>query len=584
MKKKFKIKIIGALMFIRYVIVKETPIKLFLNYIRNYFRPYPFNLWLILKKVSNESWYEIWIKIRNYSKFINTDFDLLSLFDSDWYAKTYKIGNELNPLKHYLYEGWNLDFDPSPMFSTVGYFELNISDKRQNPLLQYYEKQILGVSVQKTFSSLVSRDAKNLNIHNNIRHLNKKPLVSSNLQKKVNVNIAIILESVFGDVEQSLISILDQDIEIEHIYILTENTYSFQNIFQSKVTLISCDLDELLKSLVAINPNYLVVYSGQKVPKNYFTRALEILSISNTNMIGPKILYSDNKVSIGHVVSYSGISIPKVIDQDVAELISETNYLPNLGGLVLMNIDEKSLSEINVKWYPRGNGEYVYFSRFMQNEKFIKLHDQFVMNSFEFANSKSDNFSFFAACLDEHYLMQQITTEDLRKDKYRDYIRQPILIVVKGKAFKSSCKIIEKLTTDVKNLGFKLIESSQNDQELMKSLDGYNDGVLILSEIDFKLDLQFPIFSGKNVMLFNLDHGCFRECLDVEEIVLKEKNIDNNSFNFNRHYYAKFFEITTRDEENIFPLLFRNTFIKTWTQLGLIPPNNSFIKPRIRVD
>jgi len=60
-----------------------------------------------------------------------------SLFDAEWYEKTYEVSGD--PAEHYLTKGWKLGFDPSQAFSTHEYLALysDVADMRMNPLLHY---------------------------------------------------------------------------------------------------------------------------------------------------------------------------------------------------------------------------------------------------------------------------------------------------------------------------------------------------------------------------------------------------------------------------------------------------------------
>jgi hypothetical protein len=63
------------------------------------------------------------------------------VFDADWYCGVYvdvaAVG--VDPLRHYLSEGWREGRDPSPRFSTTGYLALHEDVRRQdiNPLVHY---------------------------------------------------------------------------------------------------------------------------------------------------------------------------------------------------------------------------------------------------------------------------------------------------------------------------------------------------------------------------------------------------------------------------------------------------------------
>lgn len=56
-------------------------------------------------------------------------------FDKSWYKEKYGI--ETDPAKHYLEEGWKLDYDPSDRFSSKDYLINNPDIQGINPLLHY---------------------------------------------------------------------------------------------------------------------------------------------------------------------------------------------------------------------------------------------------------------------------------------------------------------------------------------------------------------------------------------------------------------------------------------------------------------
>ena len=60
-------------------------------------------------------------------------------FDGEWYKSTYNIGDDVDPIGHYLSIGYAKEYNPGPNFSTHGYYERNIDVKRHgmNPLIHY---------------------------------------------------------------------------------------------------------------------------------------------------------------------------------------------------------------------------------------------------------------------------------------------------------------------------------------------------------------------------------------------------------------------------------------------------------------
>ncbi len=60
-------------------------------------------------------------------------------FDPKWYKKEYLLDTKENPHKHYLYSGFKMNYDPSPLFSTEAYYQANpdVYAAEMNPLLHY---------------------------------------------------------------------------------------------------------------------------------------------------------------------------------------------------------------------------------------------------------------------------------------------------------------------------------------------------------------------------------------------------------------------------------------------------------------
>jgi hypothetical protein len=60
-------------------------------------------------------------------------------FDSEWYRRTYNLGDDVDCADHYLNIGFKKNYDPSPNFSTIGYYQQHLTVKEwgMNPLLHY---------------------------------------------------------------------------------------------------------------------------------------------------------------------------------------------------------------------------------------------------------------------------------------------------------------------------------------------------------------------------------------------------------------------------------------------------------------
>ncbi|HOY80354.1 MAG TPA: glycosyltransferase family 4 protein, partial [Hyphomonadaceae bacterium] len=72
------------------------------------------------------------------------DVAVASLFDADWYRKTYRIGGEDDALAHFLTEGFRKGFDPHPLFSTRWYLETNPEVRAEgiNPLVHFVTRGV----------------------------------------------------------------------------------------------------------------------------------------------------------------------------------------------------------------------------------------------------------------------------------------------------------------------------------------------------------------------------------------------------------------------------------------------------------
>ena len=57
-------------------------------------------------------------------------------FNKEWYCRRYNI-RKSQAAKHYLNIGWKLGYDPSALFSSKKYLEINSDVIEINPLLHY---------------------------------------------------------------------------------------------------------------------------------------------------------------------------------------------------------------------------------------------------------------------------------------------------------------------------------------------------------------------------------------------------------------------------------------------------------------
>ena len=71
---------------------------------------------------------------RDYQVILNS-----SYFDKEWYENTYDLSEDIDPVDHYLHEGYIKRYNPGPNFSTQEYFDCNRDIKRVlvNPLVHY---------------------------------------------------------------------------------------------------------------------------------------------------------------------------------------------------------------------------------------------------------------------------------------------------------------------------------------------------------------------------------------------------------------------------------------------------------------
>ncbi|MBE6501060.1 MAG: hypothetical protein E7Z79_01310 [Methanobrevibacter thaueri] len=70
------------------------------------------------------------------------DYDLIlnsPYFDRDWYVSTYDIGEDVDPVEHYLKIGFIKRYNPGPDFNTREYFDCNrdVKNVLENPLVHY---------------------------------------------------------------------------------------------------------------------------------------------------------------------------------------------------------------------------------------------------------------------------------------------------------------------------------------------------------------------------------------------------------------------------------------------------------------
>jgi lipopolysaccharide biosynthesis protein len=79
------------------------------------------------------------------------------IFDEDWYAMRYAqfIGQDVDPVTHYLTEGASQGFDPSPLFDSEYYLsQVSKGDKKnQNPLIHYLKSGWLKYDPNPYFST-----------------------------------------------------------------------------------------------------------------------------------------------------------------------------------------------------------------------------------------------------------------------------------------------------------------------------------------------------------------------------------------------------------------------------------------------
>ena len=74
---------------------------------------------------------------------IQANYELISnspLFDKDWYESSYNdVGDEIDPVFHYLNIGYAKGYDPGPDFSTFEYYECNKDVRKygMNALIHY---------------------------------------------------------------------------------------------------------------------------------------------------------------------------------------------------------------------------------------------------------------------------------------------------------------------------------------------------------------------------------------------------------------------------------------------------------------
>ena len=65
------------------------------------------------------------------------------LFSENWYISNYNLDKNISAMEHYMNVGWKCMYDPSPLFSTFGYFVLNrdVFKANANPLLHFLKQR-----------------------------------------------------------------------------------------------------------------------------------------------------------------------------------------------------------------------------------------------------------------------------------------------------------------------------------------------------------------------------------------------------------------------------------------------------------
>ena len=100
-------------------------------------RKYGMNALIHYEKYGRKENRFIWISdknLRDYELILNS-----SLFDKDWYERTYDIGEDIDSINHYLLTGYAKGYNPGPDFSTFEYYECNkdVKESNENPLVHY---------------------------------------------------------------------------------------------------------------------------------------------------------------------------------------------------------------------------------------------------------------------------------------------------------------------------------------------------------------------------------------------------------------------------------------------------------------
>lgn len=91
----------------------------------------------ILKKISEDFYNNNHSNLEAYNKILQ-----LNLFDEEYYLNQCEFKPEIDPLLHYIYQGFLYDYNPCEVFNTKFYREFNVNVQNENPLVYFVNQGI----------------------------------------------------------------------------------------------------------------------------------------------------------------------------------------------------------------------------------------------------------------------------------------------------------------------------------------------------------------------------------------------------------------------------------------------------------
>lgn len=209
-------------------------------------------------------------------------------FDGDWYKEKYNINTD--PAKHYLYEGYLLDYNPSNKFSSKDYFINNPDLSNINPLLHY---EVYG-KYEGRHSFIPAQDnIKDFSIENVEQHFEQ-------FYKTIDEKRIVSFDIFDTLVNRPFINASD-------LFLYMENKYQKEGFYKERIEG-EKKAREALKKEVNIDDIYEFISDEYKELKNIEIEE-EIRMCHRNDMIYP--LYEYGRKNNKRVIATSDMYLPK---------------------------------------------------------------------------------------------------------------------------------------------------------------------------------------------------------------------------------------------------------------------------------